>query len=315
MIEAEELTKHYGAVLAVDRVSFSVEQGQILGLLGTNGAGKSTIMRMLTCFFPPSSGTARVAGFDVRKSPIEARRRIGYLPESVPLYTEMRVRPFLRFVAEIKGLSGKDRDDAVERVIGEVGLEEMAKRLVGGLSRGYRQRVGLAQAMVGDPEVLILDEPTVGLDPSQVVGIRDLVRSLAEKRTVILSTHILPEVSVTCQKVVIIHQGRLMAWGDPAKMSTRFESNHEVVVTLEGPTSDEARSAIESLPDVSSTKALPSVDPRRVTLAAQTTSGQAAAIAELIASKGWRLHEIRESGDALEDVFMRAISGVGESAS
>jgi ABC-2 type transport system ATP-binding protein len=233
MIEVHNLCKNYGPLKAVDGVSFSVGKGEILGLLGTNGAGKSTIMRILTCFMPPSSGAVRISGFDVVEHPHEARARIGYLPESAPSYREMRVHRFLEFAAEVKGVGRRERKGAVEKVIEDLSLSSVARRVIGNLSRGYRQRVALGQALVGDPEVLILDEPTVGLDPAQVVETRALIQSMAGKRTVILSTHILPEVSLTCQKVVILHQGKQVAWGSPQHLSTAFEGALAGEATLE----------------------------------------------------------------------------------
>ena len=212
MIEVNALTKRYRDRVAVDRLSFSVAEGEILGFLGPNGAGKSTTMKILTGFLPPSEGTARVAGFDVFAQPMEVKRRIGYLPETPPLYPEMTVRGYLRFVASIKGLHGKVRESEVERVAAATGTLDVFERVIQNLSKGYRQRVGIAQALLGSPPVLILDEPTEGLDPSQRAEIRSLVKGLAGKHTVILSTHILPEVTMTCEKVLIINQGKIVAF-------------------------------------------------------------------------------------------------------
>jgi ABC-2 type transport system ATP-binding protein len=211
MIEAQSLTKRFGPIAAVDDVSFHIDQGEIVGFLGPNGAGKSTTMRMLTGYMPATSGTARIAGFSVDDNPVKMKRSIGYLPESVPLYPEMRVVAFLRYVADAKGMPRGACKKEVDRVIERCGLIEMKNRIVGHLSKGYRQRVGLAQALVGNPPVLILDEPTVGLDPKQIKEIRGVIQELAEDRTVLLSTHILPEVSLLCQRVLIIDRGRLVA--------------------------------------------------------------------------------------------------------
>ena len=211
MIEVKNLSKYFGAIPALEDVSFEVEQGEIFGFLGPNGAGKSTTMRILTGFSPASKGTATVAGFEVHKQPMEVKKRVGYLPERVPLYEEMTVSSFLRYVCEIKGLSRKDQKTESGRVMERCGLEHMAKRLISHLSKGYRQRVGLAQALIGSPPVLILDEPTVGLDPKQIVGIRDMIRTLGEEHTILLSTHILPEVTVVCERVIIINNGRIVA--------------------------------------------------------------------------------------------------------
>ena len=211
MIEVRGLTKKYGTFTAVDDISFTVEKGQILGFLGPNGAGKTTTMRILTGYLPPTSGTALVAGYDVQEQSMEVRRRIGYLPESPPLYNDMTVREYVDFCAALKGVPRNKRAEAVSATLEQCGLEDRVNQLIGTLSKGYRQRTGLAQALVHDPEVLILDEPTIGLDPAQIIEIRELIKGLAGNHTVILSTHILPEVSVTCQAVAIIHQGKLCA--------------------------------------------------------------------------------------------------------
>lgn len=211
MIDVQRLTKYYGSVVALQDVSFQVGQGEIIGLLGPNGAGKSTVMRILTGFSPATSGTAQIAGFEVHADPIEVKRRVGYLPERVPLYEEMVVSGFLRYVAEVKGIPRKTRGAEVSRVIERCGVEAMAHRLIRNLSKGYRQRVGLAQALIGSPPVLILDEPTVGLDPKQIVGIRRMIRDLGREHTILLSTHILPEVAMVCERVIIVHQGRVAA--------------------------------------------------------------------------------------------------------
>ncbi len=227
MIEVRNLTKLYGEIAAVRDASFSVAQGQILGFLGPNGAGKTTTMRIITGFMPATSGTVNVAGFDVFSQSAEVRRRIGYLPENPPLYSDMTVSAYLRFVGRIKGLSRTEVADSMDRVVEACGLREVTERLVGHLSKGFKQRVGLAQALIHDPPVLILDEPTIGLDPKQIIEIRTLIRQLAGQRTVVLSTHILPEVSQICEKVVIINQGRIALERNLAEL--RAEGNLEDV--------------------------------------------------------------------------------------
>ncbi|MBI3768592.1 MAG: ABC transporter ATP-binding protein [Deltaproteobacteria bacterium] len=227
MLEVRNLTKRYGDIVAVRDVSFSAAQGQILGFLGPNGAGKTTTMRILTGFLPATSGTAKVAGFDVFTESAEVRRRIGYLPESPPLYGEMTTESYLRFVARIKGMPKAAIEDAIERVVKLCGLEAVHDRLLGHLSKGFRQRVGLAQALIHDPPVLVLDEPTIGLDPRQIIEIRSLIGRLAGQRTVILSTHILPEVSQICEKVVIINEGRVVLEQDMAAL-TRGQSLEDI---------------------------------------------------------------------------------------
>ncbi|QSQ18587.1 ABC transporter ATP-binding protein [Myxococcus landrumensis] len=219
MIEVQHLTKRYRDRVAIDNLTFSVEEGEILGFLGPNGAGKSTTMKILTGFIPPSEGVARVGGFDVSKHPLEVKRRIGYLPETPPLYPEMTVRGYLRFVASLKRLPPRGLSDEVERVAALTGVTHVAERLLQNLSKGYKQRVGIAQALLGSPPVIILDEPTEGLDPAQRAEVRTLIKGLAGKHTVILSTHILPEVTMTCEKVLILNQGRIAAYDDLRKLA------------------------------------------------------------------------------------------------
>jgi ABC-2 type transport system ATP-binding protein len=220
MIEVQHLTKRYRDRVAVEDLTFSVEEGEILGFLGPNGAGKSTTMKILTGFLPPSAGTARVGGFDVFEQPLEVKRRIGYLPETPPLYPEMTVRGYLKFVASLKGLPGRGLKAEVERVAGLTGVSHVMDRVIQNLSKGYKQRVGIAQAMLGSPPVLILDEPTEGLDPAQRAEVRALIKGLAGKHTVILSTHILPEVTMTCEKVLIINQGKIVAYDEIRKLAS-----------------------------------------------------------------------------------------------
>jgi len=230
MIEVSHLTKNYRDLKAVDDISFQVASGQILGFLGPNGAGKTTTMRILTGVLPPTSGAVKVAGFDVFEEPLEVKRRVGYLPEQPPLYPEMTVRDYLAFVASIKGVAKKQRSSEVERVADRTASRQFIDRVIGNLSKGQRQRVGLAQALLGDPSVLILDEPTVGLDPAQIIEVRGLIRSLAGKHTIVLSTHILSEVTATCQKVLIISAGKVVAWDD----LDGLRNKHATALTADG---------------------------------------------------------------------------------
>jgi ABC-2 type transport system ATP-binding protein len=223
MIEVENLTKYYGEIRGIEGVSFLIEKGEIVGFLGPNGSGKTTTMRILTCFFPPTSGRAKVAGYDVTAHSREVRRRIGYMPETVPLYPDMKVKTYLTFVAEAKRMDVQLRKKKMGMIMEQCGIEHVSHRLVGNLSKGFRQRVGLAQALINDPEVLILDEPTIGLDPKQVVEIRDLIKDLAGERTIILSSHVLPEVSMTCERVIIIHEGRVVAVDTPDNLMARLQ--------------------------------------------------------------------------------------------
>ena len=229
MIEVRNLTKRYGDLLAIDDVSFDVAKGEILGFLGRNGAGKTTTMRILTGFLPATSGSAKIAGFDVFEKPLEVKRRIGYLPENPPVYPDMTVRGYLRFVSKIKGLAHARIPGELDRVAALTSITAVMDRVIANLSKGYRQRVGLAQALLGDPDVLILDEPTVGLDPIQVREFRDLIRSLAGKHTVILSTHILSEITATCQKALVIRQGKVVAFDDLETLAKKHQEQDRVI--------------------------------------------------------------------------------------
>jgi ABC-2 type transport system ATP-binding protein len=226
MIEVEHLTKFYGEVRGIDDISFSIGKGEIVGFLGPNGSGKTTTMRILTCYMPQSSGTAKVAGFDVETQAMEAKRRIGYLPEHPPLYMEMTVRSYLGFAGRLRGMERGKVRQRTEEVVSTCGLENVADRIIGQLSKGYKQRVGLAQALIHKPELLILDEPTIGLDPKQNADIRSLIKGLAGDQTIILSTHILPEVSLTCQRVIIIHQGKIVADSKLAELTKDQDLEH-----------------------------------------------------------------------------------------
>jgi gliding motility-associated transport system ATP-binding protein len=309
MIEVERLTKHYGPVTAIRDVSFSVAPGQIVGFLGPNGAGKSTTMRILSCFMPASSGSARVAGHDVFRESLEVRRRIGYLPESVPLYTEMRVAPYLEFVAEVKGVSRSDRRRRVADVMDRCTVADVQNRLIGTLSKGYRQRVGLAQALVSDPEVLILDEPTIGLDPKQITEIRSLIKSLAGQHTVILSTHILPEVSMVCSGVIIINKGSVVAQGPIDSLVEQIFPTARVEVEIVGPP-PAVRDRIRSISGVLSVEdQLVANGAARYVVEAARGRDVRAEIFKLAAQQHWDLLELRRVGMTLEEVFIRIVAG------
>src|SRR5690242_6058542 len=234
MISVKDLTKRYARTTAVDQISFEVVKGQIVGFLGPNGAGKTTTMRMLTCFLPPSAGTAQVAGFDVLEQPLEVKRRIGYLPETPPVYPEMETAEYLKFVGKLKGLSGAKLQKRVDYVTERCAVADVKNKLLGKLSKGYRQRVGLAQAIVHNPDVLILDEPTAGLDPKQINETRDLIKSLAGDHTIILSTHILPEVEQTCEQVIIINKGKVIATDSVNNLQSRARGAESVIVEVAG---------------------------------------------------------------------------------
>src|SRR5207237_3618809 len=240
MIEVQNVTKRYGDHTAIERVTFSVDKGEVLAFLGPNGAGKTTTMRILTCFMPATEGVARVAGYDCLEQPLEVKRRIGYLPETPPLYHELTVREYLTFVGRLKGMSAANLRSGLDRVVERLSLGEVRQRLIGNLSGGYQQRVGLAQALLHNPPVLILDEPTLGLDPKQIIEIRELIKSLAGSHTVILSTHILPEATAVCQRVVIINGGRIVAEDTPERLSARLRRSEKVSVTVKTPSTDTA---------------------------------------------------------------------------
>ncbi len=235
MIQAENLTKYYGDVQALSGVSFHVDRGEIVGVLGPNGAGKTTAMKILTCFMPPSSGTASVAGHDIFDDPLAVKRSVGYLPEEPPVYGELTVAEYLAYAGRLKGLGRGDLKAACARVVDRCGLDKVAGRLIGNLSKGYRQRVGLAQALIHNPPVLILDEPTVGLDPAQIIEIRELIRELAQEHTVILSTHILPEVTATCQRIMIINEGRIVAVDTYENLQNQVGTSRQIRLKVSRP--------------------------------------------------------------------------------
>jgi ABC-2 type transport system ATP-binding protein len=299
MIEVQNLTKYYGPVRAVHDLSFTVEKGEVVGFLGPNGAGKTTTMRVLTGYLPPTQGRASIGGYDTLTQSMEARKHIGYLPESVPLYPEMSVRGYLNFMARLRGV--QDRKAAVERVMGMVSIAGRAGTLIGRLSKGYRQRVGLAQALLHNPDVLILDEPTIGLDPRQIIEVRELIKNLAGQHTVLLSTHILPEVEQICTRVLIINKGQIVAEDAPGMLATRLRHAESITVQVTG-CDGELAPALMSLPNVQSV--IPAGQDR---YEVRTTAGQdlRAQIAATIVGKGWSLLELRTTSMSLEDIFLQ----------
>lgn len=305
MIEVRNVSKNFGPIKAVDNVSFEVRKGEILGFLGPNGAGKTTTMRILTCFMPPTEGTASVGGFDIFKEPLQVKRRIGYLPEAPPLYPEMTVIDYLDFVARIKGLTGSQIRDRVESVIDRCAIADVRQLLIGKLSKGYRQRVGLAQALIHDPEVLVLDEPTAGLDPKQIIETRDLIRGLAGEHTIILSTHILPEVSMTCERVVIINKGRVVAEDTPGALTARLQGSQTLSMTVEGP-EESLRHSIHSVPGVARVEIKDS-DTDVHTYVIETTHGQdiRRELARTTVEGGFGLLELKQVGMSLEDIYLQ----------
>jgi ABC-2 type transport system ATP-binding protein len=310
MIEVQNLTKRYGPVTAISDVSFAVAPGEIVGFLGPNGAGKSTTMRILACFIPASGGSARVAGYDVFRESMEVRRRIGYLPESVPLYNDMRVAAYLDFVAEVKGVPRSTRKRRVADVMDRCRIDDVQNRLIRNLSKGYRQRVGLAQAIVSDPHVLILDEPTIGLDPRQIAEIRSLIKSLAGEHTVILSTHILPEVSMLCSAVVIINRGAIVAQGPIDRLVEQFFPTSRVQVEVAGPRAAvlDGMRAIRGVVNVEDSASTGDGVGRYVVESARGRDVRGE-IFLLAAQQKWSLLELRQVGMTLEEVFIRIVAG------
>ena len=310
MIKVEGLSKRYARTLAVDNISFEVEKGQIVGFLGPNGAGKTTTMRVLTCFLPPTSGTASVAGFDVLENPLEVKKRIGYLPETPPVYPEMEVTEYLTFVGKLKGIPSKDIKRRVDEVMGRCAVADVSTKLIGKLSKGYRQRVGLAQAIIHNPDVLVLDEPTAGLDPKQIIETRELIKGLAGDHTIILSTHILSEVEHSCERVIIIAQGRLVAIDSVANLTNRLRGSEAVALEVEAgdgrPNPSEVQQRLEQVPGVSRVVMKDSKD-SRLTFEIESLQGRhiRADLARTVVNSGWNLSELRAVGLSLEDIFLQ----------
>jgi ABC-2 type transport system ATP-binding protein len=308
VIEVQHLTKRYGPVTAVNDISFRVERGEILGFLGPNGAGKTTTMRILTGYMPATQGKAMVAGFDVFDQPIEAKRRTGYLPETPPLYPDMSVTEYLDFVAKVKGVPSGERRQRIQQIMERTRIADVAKRLTGRLSKGYRQRVGLAQALIHNPDVLILDEPTAGLDPKQIIETRELIKALAGDHTIILSTHILPEVSQTCQRVVIINKGQVVAVDTPDNLTARLRGSATMYLQVDTSGAD-AGVSLARLPGV--TRVVES-DRRDGVIGYEVDSEQGRdvrrEIARIVVSSGWGLLELRPMRISLEDVFLSLIT-------
>ena len=306
MIKVDNLTKYYGPTLAVDSVSFEITRGQVVGFLGPNGAGKTTTMRIVTCFLDPSSGTASVAGHDILDSPLEVRRRIGYLPENCPLYTHMNVVEYLHYIAELHQVPRSERSRRVREMIGITSLGDVVYKDIGELSRGYCQRVGLAQAMVHDPDILILDEPTNGLDPNQIIEMRQLIKKIGREKTIILSTHIMQEVTATCGRVLIINDGRLVAQGSPDELTSQAQGKETVVISLKG----EEENIYESLRQARFVESFNKKEAESeggwLALEVQSTSGDIREeLFRLTVEKNWGLRELRSERMSLEEVFAR----------
>jgi ABC-2 type transport system ATP-binding protein len=318
MIIVKDVTKRYARAIAVDQISFSVAKGQIVGFLGPNGAGKTTTMRILTCFLSPSSGTASVAGFDVLEQPFEVKKRIGYLPETPPLYPEMETAEYLRFVGKLKGLSGADLEKRIDYVCDRCFVADVKTKLLGKLSKGYRQRVGLAQAIIHNPDVLILDEPTAGLDPKQINETRDLIKSLAGDHTILLSTHILPEVEQTCEQVLIISKGKLVATDSVRNLQARTRDAESLLLDIgarvgqPNPLPDPliVQQKLEAIPGVSRVVCTEHKD-TGLLFEVQSQRGQLVRgdLARAVVASGWDLNELRPEGRSLEEIFLQLTGG------
>jgi gliding motility-associated transport system ATP-binding protein len=304
LITVENLTKRYATKTAVEGMSFEVEKGEILGFLGPNGAGKTTTMRIITGYMPSTDGTVRVDGFDVFDNPLEVRRRIGYLPETPPLYLEMTVTGYLRFVAKIKGVAKTNLNNEVARVMERVNITDVKDRIIAKLSKGYKQRVGIAQALLNDPPVMILDEPTIGLDPKQIQEIRELIKDLAGKHTVVLSTHILPEVEQTCHRVVIINKGKIVAVGTPQTLRAQLQGAERVTIEVQGPASD-ILSKLKAMPGVVDIEKIAESDGRhRLQVEGELHKEIRSDLARTIVQNGWGLYELQAETMSLEDIFL-----------
>jgi ABC-2 type transport system ATP-binding protein len=308
-IEVENLSKFYGPARGIEEVSFSVKKGEIMGFLGPNGSGKTTTMRILTCFFPPTSGTARICGSDILNDSFSVRQKIGYLPENVPLYMDMPVFAYLNFFAEIKGVPSRMKKKKVDEVIQRCELQSVSHRLIRKLSKGFRQRVGIAQALLNDPEVLILDEPTVGLDPKQIIDIRSLIKGLGGSQTVILSTHILPEVSMTCDRVIIMHQGKLVAVDTPSNLTKKLQQAPKIMLKVEGPVSE----IINTISRLSGITTIDRKEPDSekngfYEIEIEENVDVINEIAKSVYENNWKLKEIRPVDMTLEEIFIKVVT-------
>jgi gliding motility-associated transport system ATP-binding protein len=308
MISVSGVTKCYGKLIAIDNISFQVEKGEILGFLGPNGAGKTTTMRMITGYTPPTEGEVRVGGFDVVEDPIRAKKQIGYLPENLPLYNEMTVRGYLDFVADLKNVPGNIKPERISFVMEKCGIADVKHRLIGNLSKGYRQRIGIAQALVNDPAVLILDEPTIGLDPKQIIEIRELIKGLAGDRTIILSTHILPEVNMICTRVIIIHKGKIALEESLDRITGDLQSSKILLLKINRSDNDVGE-RVRGLPHVSDVS---EIVPGEFRVTCEGSHDIRELVAKTVVENGWGLLELRAFTESLEEIFLKVISAEGE---
>ena len=307
MIEVKDLTKKYGETAVVDHVSFSVKPGEILGFLGPNGAGKSTTMNMLTGYLSSTSGTATIAGIDILEDPIEAKKHIGYLPEHPPLYLDMTVKEYLDFMYDLKKVTG-NRKEHIQQICEQVKIDHVYKRAIKNLSKRYRQRVGIAQALLGSPDILILDEPTVGLDPKQIIDIRNLIKELGEKHTVILSSHILPEVQAVCERVIVINKGKLVADDTPDNLSRAMSTDHKLILRVDGP-EDEVAKLLSKIPGMQEVSKLGVREDGVFDFSVEAQKGLdiRREIFKRLAERGWAILSMRSSELSLEDIFLQLV--------
>jgi len=306
MIKVTNLTKRFANVKALDGVSFEVHKGEVVGFLGPNGAGKTTTMRILTGFMPPSSGTVDIAGFDVFDDSIEVRKRIGYLPENTPLYQDMEVYAFLRYMADLKEVDPEKKNEHIKKIMDRCGIEHMKNEVISRLSKGYKQRIGLAAALIGDPEVLILDEPTIGLDPKQIIEIRNLIKELGKEKTIILSTHILPEVSVTCSRVIIINDGKIVAEDTPDNLQNKVSGVAKVHLTVRGGNGEDIKSKLQGINGVTGVDVLKSHDGLNdLSISSEKNADVRDKVSQVIVSNNWGLVEMKREMLGLEEVFLK----------
>ena len=304
MIDVKNLSKNYGSFEAVKDVSFFIDKGEVVGFLGPNAAGKTTTMRILTCYMPATQGSVSVAGFDVFDNPMSVKKRVGYLPEHPPLYPEMTVESYLSFVGKIKGLSGKILKMKLDKVLERTSTAEVRSNLIANLSKGFKQRVGLAQALIHDPEVLVLDEPTVGLDPKQIIEVRELIKELGEDHTIILSTHILPEVSATCGRVIIINKGKIVAEDTPENLTSGLQGQERIEIEVDGP-SNKVLAALSKIKGVLKVSEDGDGSIKRYKIELEKEPDVRKAVAASVVNNGWGLLEMKSSGLSLEEIFLQ----------
>ncbi|MDD3887355.1 MAG: ATP-binding cassette domain-containing protein [Patescibacteria group bacterium] len=306
MIKVENLTKTYADFKALDGVSFEVQKGEIIGFLGPNGAGKTTTMRILTGFFPPTSGKVEIDGFDVFNDPVEVRKRIGYLPENTPLYQDMEVYSFLRYIAELKDVEPEKKNQHIKNIMERCGISHMKNEIISRLSKGYKQRVGLAQALIGDPKVLILDEPTIGLDPKQIIEIRNLIKELGKEKTIILSTHILPEVAVTCSRVIIINEGKIVAEDTPDNLENKVSGVAKVIVTVRGGSPDLIKTRLQGINGVSNVTVIKNhAGLTDLSIQSEKDVDVRDKVSSIIVQNNWGLIEMHRETLGLEEIFLK----------